>query len=136
MHKPEKRLLLHFEKYIFIFTACFDRTSLRSQRCFEGSIVFTRITGILISLSLEIPCVCCGLPWTLQTLTAPRHFSTFFYTLATFQEAESCVETSANSHFLLCILKHKQPLHLSQLFSCSSSFPSCFQVSVFLSFGC
>lgn len=132
---------MHFEKIHFIFTARFDCARLRFQHCFEGSIVFTRITGILISLSLEIPCVCCGLRWTLQAPTAPRHFSTFFFfnTLDTFQKAESCVETSANSHFLLWLFKaYKQPLHLSLLFCLASFFPPpIVSESLFiLSFGC
>lgn len=107
--KPEKRLSLHFEKYISMLQLI--SAGMCFQCCFEGSIVFTRITRILISLSLEIPCMCCGLYWTLPTPTATRHFQFFFLclfhfvsnTLVMFQKAESCVETSANSYVLFCI---------------------------------
>ena len=68
----------------------------RFRRCFQGSIVFTRVTGILISLSLEIPCVCCGLRWTLQTPTAPRHFSTFFLCFTDWLHSKSRVMMCGN----------------------------------------
>ena len=143
MHKPEKkRLSLHFEKYISIFTARSDCTSLRSQRCFEGSIVFTRITGILISLSLEIPCVCCGLRWTLQTPTAPRHFSTFFFFFVTHwphSKKQSHVWKLLQIHISSSVFLSINSVSVSPYRSLSPLFfstPSRFQVSVFLSFGC
>lgn len=67
------------EKNKTLFTAPINCARLRFKHCFEGYIVFTRTTGILISLSLEIPCVCCGFfRWTLQTPAALRHLSTSF----------------------------------------------------------
>lgn len=78
--KPEKRLLSRFgktkqkKKSVSMLQLVFHRASPFARRCFEGSIVFTGVVGILISLSLEIPCACCGLCWTVPTPTAPRHF--------------------------------------------------------------
>lgn len=78
--KPEKRLLSRFGKTkqnknsVSVLQLVFHHASPFARRCFEGSIVFTGVVGILISLSLEIPCACCGLCWTVPTPTAPRHF--------------------------------------------------------------
>lgn len=135
MHKPEKRLLLHFEKCI-TFTAWSDCASPCFQCCSEGTIVFTRITGILISLSLEIPCVCCGLRWTLQTAIVPRHFSTFFTHWPRSKKQSHVWKLLQIQIFSVSI---NNPPSLSTILSlslCSFPPPSCFQVSVFLSFGC
>lgn len=105
------------KKSVSMLQLVFHHASPFARRCFEGSIVFTGVVGILISLSLEIPCACCGLCWTVPTPTAPRHFffpSFVSYTLVIFQKAESCVETAAYSHGLLCISSRKRSLLLSR----------------------
>lgn len=112
-----------------------------ARRCFEGSIVFTGVVGILISLSLEIPCACCGLCWTVPTPTAPRHFFPLFCFLHIGRIPKSRVMRGN------CCIFTRPPLHFNtQTFSPSFSPPllffplpspfTCFQVSLFLSSGC
>lgn len=53
-----------------------------------------------------VVCVGPSVRRTLQTHTAPRHFSSFY----ALQSLQSHVETSVYSHFLLWVLGDKQPL--------------------------
>lgn len=118
MLKPERRLLIHLENaFLYLRRWSVLSASLLESYCFHSH------NPILISLSLEIPSLCCGFSRTLQTPTAPRRFSTFSYTLASFQRAKSCVQTGANSCFVCETARLSLSALLSRLF-----FPhSCFQ---------
>lgn len=74
-----------------MFTVQFDCVGLRFQHCFEGSIVFTRITDILISLFLEIPSVL----WFVLDTVDSQSSQTFLNIFSTHwtRSKKSCVQT-------------------------------------------
>lgn len=120
--KAERRLLIYLEN-AFLYLRLWS--ALLESYCFHSH------NPVLISLSLKIPSLCCGFSRTLQTPKAPRRFSTFSYTLASFQRAKSCMQTGASSRLVFETAR----LSLSALLSLVFFPHSCFQ-SLFLSFGC